>query len=185
MEAEIAEVCGLLNATTGRLVELIAKVLETEAWAGAGIRTAEQWVSWKCGVSPGRARSLVAMARRLGELPETKAGLDAGELSEDQAAVVCRRAPAHVDAQLSTLARSATVSQLRRVLSSYSFDTPPHPEGERPEEQRRVSFGYTDEGTWSLSALLPADEGRCGSGRCLWREPSCSGREKAKGAGRG
>src|SRR5919202_4234618 len=97
LEAEIAEVCGLLHATTGRLVELIRQVIETEAWQGWGIRSAEQWVAWKCGVSSARARSLVAMARRLGELPETRAALEPGELSEDQAAVVCRRAPAHVD----------------------------------------------------------------------------------------
>ena len=72
--------------------------------------------------------------------------------------------------QLRDLARSASVTQLRRVLSSYSFDTPPSPEGERPEEHHRVSFGYTEEGSWSLSALLPSDEGRCGSGRLLWPE---------------
>jgi hypothetical protein len=87
------------------------------------------------------------MARRLGELPETRAAFEAGELSEDQAAVVCRQAPAHVDGQVATLARAATVVQLRRVLSSYSFETPVSPE-EGPEEQRRVSFGYTDDGSW-------------------------------------
>jgi hypothetical protein len=96
-------------------------VLETEAWQGWGIRSAEQWVAWKCGISPTRARTLVTMARRLGELAETKAAFEAGELSEDQAAVVCRRAPAHVDGEVATLARAATVVQLRRVLSSYSF----------------------------------------------------------------
>ncbi len=31
LEAEIAEVCGLLNAATGRLVSLIGRVLGTEA----------------------------------------------------------------------------------------------------------------------------------------------------------
>jgi hypothetical protein len=55
LEAEMAEVCGVLNAATGRLVGLIARVLETEAWQGWGIRSAEHWVAWKCGVSPRRA----------------------------------------------------------------------------------------------------------------------------------
>ena len=152
-----------------------------EAWAGAGIRTAEQWVAWKCGVNPSRARTLVAMARRLGQLPETKAALEAGELSEDQAAaVVCRRAPAQVDGQVATLARTATVTQLRRVLSSYSFETPRvGSEGERAEEDRRVSFGYTDEGSWSLSALLPADEG------ALWERALSTAREELFRAGEG
>ncbi|MGI9023331.1 MAG: DUF222 domain-containing protein, partial [Acidimicrobiales bacterium] len=75
LEGEIAAVCGTLNVAAGRLVSLIAKALESESWAGAGIHSAEQWVAWKCGVSLGRARSLVAMARRLPELPECSAAL--------------------------------------------------------------------------------------------------------------
>ncbi len=70
LEAEMAAVCGVLHATTARLVALIGRVLETEAWQGFGIRSAQQWVAWKCGVSPHRAHTLVAIARRLGELPE-------------------------------------------------------------------------------------------------------------------
>ncbi|MCA1657660.1 MAG: HNH endonuclease [Actinobacteria bacterium] len=161
LEEEIAEVCGVVNAATGRLVGLIGRVIETEAWQGHGIRSAEQWVAWKCGVSPGRARRLVAMARRLGELPHTRAGLEAGELSEDQVAVVCRHAPACTDAEMAAFARHATVGQLRRTLAGYAFaDTPPEsPDAPPPEEARRVDFGPTDAGGWRLSAVLAPDEG--------------------------
>ena len=162
LEDEIAQVCGVINAAVGRLVGLIAEVLETGAWEGAGIRSAQQWVAWKCGVSPGRARRLVAMARRLGELPETKAAMEAGELCEDQVAVICRHAPAGIDAQVAELARSATVTQLGRVLGSYVFEeakSADEPAAEVAEEPRRVSFGHDDEGSWTLSAKLPADEG--------------------------
>ena len=165
IELEIAQVCGVLNAATARLVRLIARVLETESWHGWGIRSASHWVSWKCGVSPARARTLVLMARRLEELPETRAAFDEGELCEDQVAVVCRHAPAPVDDEVADLARAATVVQLRRVLGSYPFDhalkaDPTEPsEREVPEEPRRMSFGTTDAGSWRLSAELPADEG--------------------------
>ena len=164
LEAEMAEVCGVRNAATGRLEGLIAQVLETGAWAGWGVRSAEHWVGWRCGVSPRRARSLVAMARRLGELPETRAAFEAGSLSEDQVGLVCRHAPAEIDAQVAELAQTTTVPQLARVLGKYSFKDPkPEPEpGEPPvppEEVRRVGFGSTETGTWRLSAELPADEG--------------------------
>ena len=165
LEREIAEVSGVLNATTARLVTLIARVLETESWHGAGIHSASQWVAWKCGVSPARARTLVLVARRMGELPQTRAAFDSGELCEDQVAVVCRHAPASADAEAATLARSATVVQLRRVLGSYPFaeETEADPtqpkEPEAPAEPHRVSFGTTERGTWRLSAELPADEG--------------------------
>jgi len=72
LEAEMAEVCGVINAATGRLVDLIARVLETGSWQGVGIRSPEQWVAWKCGFSAGRARSLVRMARRLASCPRPK-----------------------------------------------------------------------------------------------------------------
>jgi len=165
VETEIARVCGVLNATTARLVTLIARVLESESWQGAGIHSPSQWVAWKCGVSPARARTLVLMARRLAELPETRGAFDEGGLCEDQVAVVCRRAPAWADAEAATLARSATVVQLRRVLGSYPFadkatGDPAEPkEPDTPAEPRKVSFGTTERGTWQLSAELPADEG--------------------------
>jgi len=164
IEDEIAEVCGILNVATGRLVWLIGRVLATEAYAGAGIRSPEQWAAWKCGVSLGRARTLVAMARRLPELPETRAALEAGELAEDQVAVICRHTPEHNDGEVAELARSATVSQLRRTLGRKAFvkpavdpDAEPRPDPE--PEPRRVNFGFGDDGLFRLSAVLPADEG--------------------------
>jgi len=174
LEGEIAEVCGILNVATGRLVALIGRVLDTEAYAGAGIRSPEQWVAWQCGVSLGRARSLVATARRLPELPETRAALQAGELAEDQVAVICRSTPGRNDVEAADLGRVATVAQLKRTLSRYAFDEPvrppeperatPEPEPDAqpepaPEEARRVSFGFDDDGSWRLSAVLPTDEG--------------------------
>ncbi len=160
LEDEIAEVCGILNVATGRLVSLIGRVLATESYAGAGIRSPEQWVAWKCGVSLGRARTLVSMARRLPELPVTGVALEAGELAEDQVAVICRHTPDHNDAEAAELARSATVSQLRRTLGRHTFAKPTtEPEPEPEPEPRRVNFGFGDDGLFRLSAVLPADEG--------------------------
>ncbi len=161
IEAELAQVCGVLNATTGRLVALVARALDSGAYQQAGIHSPEQWVSWKAGVSRGRARRLVAMARRLSELPKTRECLESGALSEDQVAVVCRHAPADHDAEVAGFAREATVSQLSRTLRDYTWDPPAEAtEDEQPApERRRVRFVTTEEGWWCLSALLPLDEG--------------------------
>src|SRR5215207_8633988 len=173
LEAEIAETCGLLNATTGRLVALLARVLESGCWQVAGIHSPTQWVAWQCGVSPARARALLSMARRRAVLPVTSRAHEAGELCEDQVAVICRHAPAGVDDQVAELARSATVTQLRRVLGSYPFaEESPQPDQDEPvpppEEPRSVRFGQAESGSWRLSAELPPDEGALGSGPC-WR----------------
>jgi len=165
LEDEIAEQCGILNVATGRLVALIGRVVATESYAGAGIRSPEQWVAWKCGVSTARARSLVSMARHLPELPVTRSALEAGELAEDQVAVICRHTPTHNDAEAAELGRSATVTQLRRALGRHSFAKPaskPDSKAEaepEPEGRRRANFGFDDDGWWRLNAVLPPDEG--------------------------
>ena len=187
LEAEIAGVCGLMNATAARLVALIAQVLEAGTWQVAGIHSPSQWVAWQCGVSPARARSLLSMARRLGELPLTSAAFEAGELCEDQVAVIARHAPAGTDAEMAELARSATVTQLRRVLGSYPFADDKAEEREpsepapppRPEETRSVSFGHTESGSWRLSAELPPDEG------ALVERALVAARDELFGAGEG
>lgn len=172
LEAELAEVCGVLNAATGRLVVLVAEVLATGSWQVAAMRSPEQWVGWKCGLSPGRARALVAIAARINDLPTVQTAIVAGEISEDQVAVICRHAPAGIDAEVAELARTTTVAQLRRALSRYVFDEPVAEEPSVevppavPAETRRVSFGFTDGGSWRLTAELPADEGH------WWRGPS-------------
>jgi len=174
LESEIADVCGLINAATARLVGLIAEVLATGLWEGWRIRSPEHWVTWKCGVSPARARALVTMARRLADLPATEKRFEAGELSEDQVAVVCRHAPPAVDAEVADFARFATVPQLRRVLGGYSFEA--ERAAEQPAvERREVSFGYTDEGSWRLFAQLPADEG------ALWEQALTAARRALVG----
>jgi hypothetical protein len=119
-------------------------VLATGAWMGAGIRTAEQWVAWQCGVSPSRARALVAMAGRLPDLPSTATAFNAGELSEDQVRVVCRYTESHNDTEVAELARNATVSQLQRTLRDHRPTKDPEPADtdEQPPapEPRQVNF---------------------------------------------
>ena len=124
LEAELAVVCGRLNQLSARLVGLVAAALESEAWAGAGIRSPEHWLVLRAGLSPGRARQVVVMARRVRDLPVVMGAFEAGSLSVDQVAVVARHAPSHVEASVAELAVSASVPQLGRVLSRYAFDPP-------------------------------------------------------------
>jgi hypothetical protein len=51
LELEITQVCGVPRRPSARLVGLIARVLETEAWQVSGIHSASHWVAWQCGVS--------------------------------------------------------------------------------------------------------------------------------------
>jgi hypothetical protein len=112
LEERLAETVGLLNVVTAELVGLIGEALRAGAWEGFGIRSPKHWVVWRCGVSPARARRLVAAARALDRLPQVGALFEAGSLSEDQTAVIVRHTDADHDLQVAELAPSVTVPQL-------------------------------------------------------------------------
>ncbi|MFP5375552.1 MAG: DUF222 domain-containing protein, partial [Acidimicrobiia bacterium] len=80
-EVRLCAAMGLLNAATAEVVAAIAEALEDPTrWQGEGIVAPEQWVALRCGVTSGRARRLVALARALGELPAAAAAFAAGAL---------------------------------------------------------------------------------------------------------
>jgi hypothetical protein len=81
---------------------------------------------------------VVAIARRAGELPTVMGQFANGQLSLDQVAVVARYAPAHVEASVAELAVHASVPQLRRALSRYSFD-PPRPQGQDDRDRQSAT----------------------------------------------
>jgi len=126
-EQELASLCGVLNASYARLVTIVAEALADESWAIAGVRSPEHWLTMVAGLSPFRARQVVAVARRRGELPSVMGQFADGQLSLDQVMVVARYAPAHLEASVAEFAVHASVPQLRRALSRYSFDPPAEP----------------------------------------------------------
>ena len=156
LDRSVAALCGVVHAATASLVGILAGVLERGAWAEPGIRSPAHWVTWRCGVSTARAHSWVQMAERTAELPQVFAAFRAGELAEDQVAVLVRYLPAANDAEGVALARELSVPVLRRTLRDYPFPA----EAVEPEDERRsASFVFRDDGTFALSASLPADEG--------------------------
>ncbi len=159
IELALAEVCGELNAAHARLVALVAQTLELSCWEGAGIHCCEQWVAWRTGLSTGRARQVVQMARRRLELPATFAAFGAGELSVDQVSVVARHTPPAFDADVAAFARSATVSQLGRTLSRYTFDEPDTATTQEHPDPCFVSGMFDERGYYRLRAVLDADHG--------------------------
>ncbi len=119
LEARMADLCGSVNVLHAQLVDTIVEALDDGLWEQWGIRSPEHWLAWQTGLSPARAKQLIATARRKPELPMTFAAFADGELSVDQVVTVAKYTPAHNDAEACQLARSATVNQLRHALSKY------------------------------------------------------------------
>ena len=214
LEAELAVVCGQLNQVSARLVAVTARAIACEGWAGAGIRSVEHWLVLRAGLSPGRARQVVLMARRVGVLPVVMGQFAAGRLSVDQVAVVARHAPIHVEASVAELAVSASVPQLGRVLSRYAFDPPtgddPDPGSEwspgraaaapgrsrwrgvepaldevgRAGEPAELSMGTREGGRFELRFWRRPMSGRWWRRRCPRPGTRCSARAAAGDVGR-
>ncbi|MCU1351960.1 MAG: hypothetical protein JWM05_1169, partial [Acidimicrobiales bacterium] len=69
LEAEMAELSGVVNAVEGRRVRLVAEALEQGLWQQWGIHSPAHWVAWQLGLSAGHAGQIVAVARRAKDLP--------------------------------------------------------------------------------------------------------------------
>jgi hypothetical protein len=163
LEGRLAEVCGQLNVLHAELVGLVGEALDANAWSQWGIHTPSHWLAWQAGLSRGHARTLVQLASRRDELPGTMAAFAAGELSVDQVAPIAAKVPQWAEAEVCTLARNATVTQLRSVVASYPFDgqVPPEERSDRREPpEPHVSLYPQDDGSWKLTGRLDADHGR-------------------------
>ncbi|MEJ7584048.1 MAG: DUF222 domain-containing protein [Acidimicrobiales bacterium] len=154
----LCELAGVVNVAVAEMVDLVAQCDEGGAWEG--YRSIAQWVMLHTGTSSARASKWVRMAGQLAERPVLRAAFGAGELSEDQVATVAR-VPVHNEAEITELAREASVPQLRRIMSSYTWPAPEDPkaQAEADEEKRFVSFGFDDDGWWHINGHLPGHEG--------------------------
>ena len=167
LQTRIADLCGHLNVLHAQLVDSIVEALEGDLWMQWGLRSPEHWLSWQAGLSPSHARQLVDAARRKAELPVTFAAFADGELSVDQVAAVVKHVPAHNDAEVCALAKSATVTQLRHVLSTYVYDTAAEPDpvavpvaAEGSGDPRDcVSMSFNDPGRFSMYVNAPSHHG--------------------------
>ena len=155
-ECEVNDIVGVLNSQHAALVDRVVVLLADERlWAGEGMTSMSAWVAWRAGMSPAMARSIVAIAERVAELPASITAFRRGELSLDQMATIARNAPAWTDVQSRDYAIVMTVTQLRHVLRKYPFPTlddaghevPDPPESGNVEPgDRSASSGSGDDG---------------------------------------
>ena len=156
-EAAAAEAMGTVNPAVARLVAALVDLLAADGWQGAGIRSPEHWVTWKAGVSHGRAAGLVGIARRASELPACFALFAAGQLGEDAMVRIARRVPASRDAEVAAVAPQLLIAQLNRLLAAL----PEQADGstERPVPERVLRVRDSRDGWTRGEFCLPADEG--------------------------
>jgi hypothetical protein len=160
-EAHIADAAGALNLANARLVALMEEVLTDEVWSGPGIHSPTQWLSYRAGVSPERARVIVRVAERRSSFPHVIAAFDAGELSLEQVAELVK-APEWADAEVLDWGRVASVARLRKTIrKSWFTGSPDEPAAAEPEpsDHDRLSTTVTDDHRWRINGELDLGRG--------------------------
>lgn len=84
VEGELLAWAGRVAAGEARLVALIGEFDRREGWAGVGMVSCAQWLSWRTGMGLKAAHERVRVARKLAVLPVTEAAFSRGELSWTQ-----------------------------------------------------------------------------------------------------
>ena len=160
-EAELAEAAGVLNLANAGLVEITERVLRDESWVGTGVHSPSQWLTYRAGVSPERAKAIVAVAERRASFPRVMSAFEMGELSLEQV-VELVKAPAWADGLVLDWGRVATVARLRKTIRREWFTgAPGEPEAdhEAGPDRDRVSTRVTDDHRWRISGELDLGRG--------------------------
>jgi Domain of unknown function (DUF222)/HNH endonuclease len=158
LEHEICQLAANLAAGMSRWLALVAEFDARDGWESwAGIRSCAEWIAWRCALSPRAAREHVRVARDLRDLPLTRDAFDDGRLSYSKVRVLTRVADADSEADLLELAHHATAAQLERMLRAFRRVT--REEVNTAYESRHVAYYWEEDGSFRISAHLPAEEG--------------------------
>jgi hypothetical protein len=157
LESQICELAGHLAAATCRFLQLLADFDAREGWASWDMPSCAAWLSWKCGMASGTAREQVRVARALATLPVIRAEFAAGRLSYSKARALTRIATADSDADLAEIAAPMTANQLERFARAHRTVT--RADDEQALLARRLSWRLEDDGSLTLTARLPPEDG--------------------------
>jgi hypothetical protein len=160
LDERLAMAAAHLDLANSHLVDLVVELLETEAWQDGGERTPESFLVWKMGLSSGRAKQVVAVARKRSAFPVIGAMFGRGEVSFEQMQAAFK-APSWADANIADFVTIATVPKIERATRSSMFEgDPDEPTDETAQPTDRLRFGATATGRWTINGNLSLEDGR-------------------------
>jgi hypothetical protein len=158
LDAEIAELAAHIYAATCRWLLLVAEFERRGAHEECGFQHCASWLSWRCSVAAHTAREHVRVARALAELPLVRGAFSRGELSYSKVRALTRVAKPTNEVELVEVALHASASQLDRLVGAYRGCLDPAEE-RAAHARRHLAYRWEDDGTLSIRARLPAEDG--------------------------
>lgn len=156
LEHELTKLAGQIAAATCRLLLLVAELDRREAWGTWwGCRSMAEWLSWRCALSRPAAYEHLRVARALPSLPLIVDAFSKGELSYSKVRVLTRVATSANEPELVELARTATATQLDKIIraSIVALADPA-----KREAMRELCLGIDDDAFGTVRARLTIDQ---------------------------
>lgn len=150
---------GLSSAAAARVCELIAVVDQRQSWMADGARTLSDWVAAKLRIRNKTAVQLVAISRRLVDLPLLTQHFASGELSIDQVDALSDIATADTEAELIEQATAMSNAALDRMARRHR-GVSDEKEKSVWERRRLVRQWNLDESELKFHGRLPGAEAR-------------------------
>lgn len=146
----------------GLRLRLAHRAAQSRQWHEEGYRSEAAWVAAMAGSSIGEARSALATATRLAELPQTCEAVRSGSLSSSQIQAVVAGASADPAAEPELLLAADVLSvdrlrQVAREVRAASVDSDPDRQA-RLRRSRYLRF-WTRDDMLHLSGAVPVDAG--------------------------
>jgi hypothetical protein len=157
LECELATLAAHLYAGTCRWLELLGELDRRGGWAAEGSGSCAAWVAWRCGLTARAAREHVRVARRLLELPATRAAFARGEVSYAKVRALSRVATAESELDMLELARVLTAAELERTVRCYRRVTTA--EARAQLERAFLSVSWNPDGSLELHGRLAPEDG--------------------------
>ena len=160
-EGALAQAAAHASAALAEMLAHLATFEATGGWADDGAKRPEEWLVWRCGVTPTEARYMIRIARKLAELPKIAAAFKAGELSYWQVRAMLPVASPEVEDTLLDMARYSTAGQLHRLVRAFKgcLDRLELEKANERHSKRALNYHFDDDGFLVVYGRLCPEDG--------------------------
>lgn len=156
LEAELVAHAAWETAGLARMLQVLAEFDDRRGWALWECRSAQQWLSWKCGLGYTAATERLRVAHALPGFPMMAARFAQGRLSWSKVRELTRVAIPGKEQGWCDLAEYLTASQLARLTSAARTVT--GRDAAKQIEQRGLSWSTRDDGLVDITLRVPAEQ---------------------------
>jgi hypothetical protein len=158
LATQIAEFARCIDAAKHHLLTRIREFDARDGWAGSGCVSMVTWLSWWTATSTKAASEHLRVARALGRLPLIEHAFATGELSYSKVRAITRVAEPESQQSLLDIAKSATASQLDRIIAGWRRAHAHKTSDVGSEHRRYAKLRTTEGGMVRLTAQLGPEE---------------------------